>query len=155
MGATHRQMPSELACWKTAWKFHCAHSIFSLVSHSRTKLFHRRNVSPLSTLIDEGPYIRYRENKLTFISPLDLIGPQIAETTTSYLFDAFNAATGSGSTSIIKWTKATEAERDQGILLHISVTGTPKQITWHRRGDYFASVAPDGLFGLFDQLYLN
>lgn len=85
------------------------------------------------------------ENKLTFISPIDLLDPKAAEATTAYLFDAFNAATGAtAQNSVLKWAKAGEAERDQGVLLHLQVPGTPKQITWHRRGDYFATVAADG-----------
>lgn len=85
-----------------------------------------------------------RENKLTIVSPLELLGPKAAEATTAYLFDAFNAATGAAQTSVIKWSKAGEADRDRGILLTLAVPGTPKQIAWHRRGDYFATVAPDG-----------
>lgn len=34
-----------------------------------------------------------------------------------------------------------------GILLQIAVPGIPKQVTWHRRGDYLASVAPEATGG--------
>lgn len=40
------------------------------------------------------------------------------------------------------------------MLVIVEVAGTPKQITWHRKGDYFATVAMDGeLFKCSDAVY--
>jgi ribosome biogenesis protein ERB1 len=50
-----------------------------------------------------------------------------------------------------KWVRPTEDERDRGILIIVEVAGTPKQITWHRKGDYFSTVAVDGAFPLADR----
>jgi ribosome biogenesis protein ERB1 len=45
----------------------------------------------------------------------------------------------------VKWTKPKgDAEREEGRLVEIDVPGTLKQITWHKRGDYFATVASEG-----------
>ncbi|KZO89876.1 BOP1NT-domain-containing protein [Calocera viscosa TUFC12733] len=41
-----------------------------------------------------------------------------------------------------KWTSAKTPLAD-GHVLSISLTGNPKQLAWHGKGDYFASVAPD------------
>ncbi|KAK0553643.1 Ribosome biogenesis protein erb1 [Tilletia horrida] len=49
-----------------------------------------------------------------------------------------------------RWTRPSDLERNQGVCAHIllssasSATGpTPKQVTWHSKGDYFATVCPD------------
>lgn len=41
------------------------------------------------------------------------------------------------------WRKASEEEWSKGIRLMINVSRPCKQITWHAKGDYFATVAPD------------
>ncbi|KZT58781.1 BOP1NT-domain-containing protein [Calocera cornea HHB12733] len=41
-----------------------------------------------------------------------------------------------------KWTSAKPLLAD-GHILTVSVPGNPKQLAWHAKGDYFASVAPD------------
>lgn len=51
----------------------------------------------------------------------------------------------------VKWTKPKgDAEREEGRLIDIDVPGTLKQVTWHKRGDYFSTVASEGelAFGL-------
>ncbi|KAK0540602.1 Ribosome biogenesis protein erb1 [Tilletia horrida] len=49
-----------------------------------------------------------------------------------------------------RWTRPSDAERNQGVCAHIllssntSATGpTPKQVVWHAKGDYFATVSPE------------
>lgn len=42
-----------------------------------------------------------------------------------------------------KWSRPSEADRRLGIAALVSVKGTPKQVTWHSKGDYFATVASD------------
>jgi len=49
-----------------------------------------------------------------------------------------------------RWTRPSDTERNQGICAHIllssasSATGpTPKQVVWHAKGDYFATVSPE------------
>lgn len=47
--------------------------------------------------------------------------------------------------SEVKWTKPKGSEeREDGRLVEIDVPGTLKQVTWHKRGDYFATGASEG-----------
>ncbi|KAF0307472.1 Ribosome biogenesis protein bop1 [Amphibalanus amphitrite] len=41
------------------------------------------------------------------------------------------------------WRRASEAEWAQGIRLTINISRQCKQLSWHAKGDYFATVAPD------------
>jgi len=43
-----------------------------------------------------------------------------------------------------KWGKPEEELREQGVLIQLTVRSTVKVISWHRRGDYFATVSPTG-----------
>lgn len=44
----------------------------------------------------------------------------------------------------VKWVRPSEAERRTGTCVHVHITGTPKQVCWHSKGDYLATVASDG-----------
>jgi ribosome biogenesis protein ERB1 len=44
----------------------------------------------------------------------------------------------------IKWVRPSEKERERGILVFVEIPGTPKQISFHRKGDYFATVSTEG-----------
>ncbi|CAD6889373.1 unnamed protein product [Tilletia laevis] len=67
--------------------------------------------------------------------------------------DANKGANGSGApspTPPTRWTRPSDSERHQGVCTHIllssasSATGpTPKQVVWHAKGDYFATVSPE------------
>ncbi|KAE8234418.1 hypothetical protein CF326_g545 [Tilletia indica] len=70
--------------------------------------------------------------------------------------DASKGANGGGAatpTPPTRWTRPSDAERNQGVCTHIflssassssSATGpTPKQVVWHAKGDYFATVSPE------------
>ena len=42
------------------------------------------------------------------------------------------------------WTRPPSTLGDQGVLVQISLRATVKSISWHRRGEYFATVSPEG-----------
>lgn len=39
-----------------------------------------------------------------------------------------------------KWTKPSDADKRRGIASVIQVKGTPRQVVWHSKGDYFSTV---------------
>ena len=43
-----------------------------------------------------------------------------------------------------RWTRPGAKLEDQGVLLKVTVRSTVKVLTWHRRGEYLASVSPAG-----------
>lgn len=43
-----------------------------------------------------------------------------------------------------KWTRPDNLFEDDGVLVKISLRKTVKVISWHRRGEYFATVSPQG-----------
>lgn len=49
----------------------------------------------------------------------------------------------------VQWVRPSEAERAQGVCVHVFLRPpkgaalVPKQVRWHARGDYFATVCPD------------
>ncbi len=45
--------------------------------------------------------------------------------------------------SPVKWTRPRDLDRNRGVAVNVLVPGTPKQIAWHSKGDYFATVASD------------
>ena len=45
--------------------------------------------------------------------------------------------------SSVKWTRPRDVDRNRGVAVNISVPGTPKQVQWHAKGDYFSTVSPD------------
>lgn len=89
--------------------------------------------------------------RIYLLSPLPLISPQIASTTLTHLNNAFSSSSATvkangekPKTPDAKWVRPTEEERDRGIMIIIEVAGTPKQVAWHRKGDYFSTVAIEG-----------
>lgn len=62
----------------------------------------------------------------------------------------FAASSGSNGAvskkeSAAKWTRPTQAGLlEEGVLVKITLRNTVKVISWHRRGDYFATVSPQG-----------
>ncbi|KAK4684288.1 ribosome biogenesis protein ERB1, partial [Tremellales sp. Uapishka_1] len=101
---------------------------------------------------EEALLIALVEGRVVVLSPLALVAPTVAAATLNHVNTAFasSAATtkaGAGKevkgTEAIKWVRPGEAERERGILVHVDVPGTPKQITWHRKGDYFSTVSVD------------
>ncbi|WFD41502.1 Ribosome biogenesis protein erb1 [Malassezia psittaci] len=64
---------------------------------------------------------------------------------------AFATATGE-SQSVVRWARPSEAERSAGVCVHVYLSVQraqkshaliPKQVRWHGRADYFATVCPD------------
>lgn len=54
-----------------------------------------------------------------------------------------NPSTGD-SDPVIKWSKTSEEENTKyGFKIRLQHTQVVKQVVWHRKGDYFATVAPD------------
>ncbi|GAA6019946.1 hypothetical protein JCM10207_003346 [Rhodosporidiobolus poonsookiae] len=101
---------------------------------------------------EKSLFVAATATTLHLISPLPLLSPLLASRTSAFALSAFNAATTDDAGERIKpvaqpdgvaWRKPREvAEREEGRLLEIEVPGNEvKQVTWHKRGDYFASVA--------------
>jgi hypothetical protein len=96
--------------------------------------------------------------KVVVLSPLWLVPPAVATATlehvnAGYAHSAATTKIGAGKdvrgTEAIKWTRPSEGERERGVLVTVEVPGTPKQVSWHRKGDYFATVAVEGEWLLF------
>ncbi|WVR05368.1 ribosome biogenesis protein ERB1 [Kwoniella sp. DSM 27419] len=101
---------------------------------------------------DESLLVALVEGKVAVLSPLALVAPAVAAATLTHVNTAFasSAATtkmGVGKdvkgTEAIKWVRPSERDRERGVLVFVEVPGTPKQVSWHRKGDYFATVAAD------------
>lgn len=102
---------------------------------------------------EEAMLVALVGGRISVISPLWLVSPTVAAATLEHANTAFSssAATtkvGAGKdvrgTEAIKWSRPSEVERERGVLVHVDVPGTPKQVAWHRKGDYFATVSVDG-----------
>jgi ribosome biogenesis protein ERB1 len=92
------------------------------------------------------------EHRVAILAPLALVAPAVAAATLTHANTGFaaSAATtkmGAGSETkgveAIKWVRPTELARERGELVYVDVPGTPKQVTWHRKGDYFSTVATE------------
>lgn len=65
-------------------------------------------------------------------------------------WQAAAAATASatpGKAGAATWRRPDAALQEQGVLVQVSVRSAVKVLSWHRRGDYFASVSPAGQSG--------
>ncbi|GAA5911852.1 hypothetical protein JCM5296_004539 [Sporobolomyces johnsonii] len=93
-------------------------------------------------------------SKIHLISPLPLLSDSLAARTSAFALAGFNATSTDDSGAKkphvqpqeVVWRKPKgDAEREEGRLVEVEVPGTLKQVTWHKRGDYFATVsAPAG-----------
>lgn len=101
---------------------------------------------------DEALLVALVEGRITLLSPLALVAPAVAAATlthanTGYAASAATTKIGAGKdlkgTEAIKWVRPGESQRERGELVYVDVPGTPKHVTWHRKGDYFATVAAD------------
>ncbi|RUS26667.1 rRNA processing-related protein [Jimgerdemannia flammicorona] len=84
--------------------------------------------------------------RVVVISPPEACSPELAAVTDVYLRAGFAPIQGSvdgEKDKAVKWAKPTEQEEEDGYRLVIQHSQSVKQITWHRKGDYFATVAPD------------
>lgn len=81
--------------------------------------------------------------EVLIISPPKFCTDEVATYTDNYVKDGFSAQGGEGSKHMT-WAKAKESEESEyGYKLRLEHTHTVKQITWHRKGDYFATVATE------------
>ncbi len=82
------------------------------------------------------------------IIPLTLVSPEAEEASRELLEAGWSAAKaavdGPKADAHAKWTRPDGKLEEQGILLQLIVRSTVKVLSWHRRGDYFATVAPQG-----------
>ncbi|PWN50474.1 BOP1NT-domain-containing protein [Violaceomyces palustris] len=99
--------------------------------------------------------------RVTLVAPPQCSTTSVTATSTPsfiYATSAYQPAVDSnaaetattGNKAPVKWTRPTESERKQGVAIHISLhnnSGTPKQISWHSKGDYFSTVCPEATGG--------
>jgi ribosome biogenesis protein ERB1 len=87
-----------------------------------------------------------REEKLHFLAPPNL-SPALLTTTQSTLAPA---TLPPATQSSIKWISSSGAVEEGPILIIElpSASGLPRQLTWHRKGDYLASVCKQKLSGV-------
>jgi len=102
---------------------------------------------------EESMLVALVAGRVVVLAPLVLVAPAVAAATLDHVNTAFasSAATttaGSGKevagTDAIKWVRPSESERERGVLVRIELPGTPKQVSWHRKGDYFSTVSAEG-----------
>ncbi|GAA5820298.1 hypothetical protein JCM11251_005563 [Rhodosporidiobolus azoricus] len=102
---------------------------------------------------EKSLFVAATATTLHLISPLPLLNPTVASRTSQFALSAFNSTSTNDAGEKIRpptqpegvaWRKASKegSGRDEGRLLEIEVPGHEvRQVTWHKRGDYFASVA--------------
>ncbi|KAJ3273502.1 Ribosome biogenesis protein erb1 [Terramyces sp. JEL0728] len=78
--------------------------------------------------------------KIILLQP-GVANEEIIETTTQVIASAWENVKNAGA---IKWEKPNASDSASGHCIHITLPKTVTSIAWHRRGDYFASVSPDG-----------
>ncbi|KAK3995380.1 putative cytosolic ribosome biogenesis protein [Cladorrhinum sp. PSN332] len=61
-----------------------------------------------------------------------------------YATNGQQAALPAGKEPAGKWARPGTKLEDEGVLVRITVRSTVKVINWHRRGDHFATVSPEG-----------
>lgn len=91
--------------------------------------------------------------KATIIAPSQ-VSPGSSSATASSSFQhavaayqpttAANSQGASPPNPAAKWTRPSDVERGNGVAVHVTFNGTPKQVAWHAKGDYFATVSSDG-----------
>ncbi|KAF9965816.1 Ribosome biogenesis protein erb1 [Mortierella alpina] len=81
--------------------------------------------------------------KVGLILPEKIFSPELTLHSEEYLRAGFaNAATAEPNPKA-SWKQPTPAEFEQGIRVWVHLQKAVKQVTWHRKGDYFSTVAPD------------
>lgn len=87
-----------------------------------------------------------------FLMVPPIFDPEIAIASQQILDAGWGFAASSGSNGAVskkesaaKWIRPTRAGlSEEGVLVKITLRKTVKVISWHRRGDYFATVSPQG-----------
>jgi len=75
--------------------------------------------------------------------PEKLFSPETTLHSEEFVKAGFANSAASEPNPKATWSQPTPAEFDQGIRVWIHLQKAVKQVTWHRKGDYFATVAPD------------
>ncbi|RHZ56097.1 hypothetical protein Glove_406g85 [Diversispora epigaea] len=85
-------------------------------------------------------------NKVIVISPMDFSDAKTVDSTVKFATLGFaNIEQNEKKVKLVEWQKPTEDEKSQGflvVLVHLH-NKTIKDINWHRRGDYFSTIASD------------
>ena len=93
------------------------------------------------------------QENLYFIVPygLHLLGPDVEQTSRDIIDAAFGYEASKPTTDVnikkepaAKWMRPSPKMVDSGVLLMATLRSPIKVVTWHRRGDYLATVAPRG-----------
>ncbi|KAL7424185.1 Ribosome biogenesis protein erb1 [Cryptotrichosporon argae] len=95
---------------------------------------------------DEALLVALVDGRAAVLAPLALVDPRRAAATLDHANAAFAssaASTKEDKNAAVKWARPGEYERERGVLVYVEVPGTPKQVAWHRKGDYFATVATE------------
>ncbi|BEI89541.1 uncharacterized protein CcaverHIS019_0209030 [Cutaneotrichosporon cavernicola] len=98
---------------------------------------------------DEALLLALVEGRIVLLSPLALVAPAVAAATLTHANVGFASSaastktTGKTGTEAIKWVRPGETQRERGELVYVDVPGTPRAAAWHRKGDYFATVASE------------
>ncbi|RIA98117.1 ribosome biogenesis protein [Glomus cerebriforme] len=85
-------------------------------------------------------------NKVGVILPTGICDEEVALSTSQYVTSGFNSSRRDDEKAkLVDWMKPTDGQNENGILVIIQHVHnkTIKQITWHRKGDYFSAIAPD------------
>jgi ribosome biogenesis protein ERB1 len=87
------------------------------------------------------------EGKVSIGAPMTLLEQEDQTALLEYAHAGFSLTGENLPTPVegVKWSRPTSSTSagDKGIMLEIEVPGTPKHVSWHKRGDYLATVAPD------------
>ena len=95
----------------------------------------------------------HSDGKVHLISPLPVLSDMMATRTQQFALAGFESASTDDAGNAkkheqpaeVRWIKPKgTTEREEGRLVEIEVPGTLKQVTWHKRGDYFSTVASGG-----------
>ncbi|KAG0258260.1 Ribosome biogenesis protein erb1 [Actinomortierella ambigua] len=81
--------------------------------------------------------------KCGLIVPEKLFSPELTQHSEEYVKAGFANAGDSEANPKATWKQPTASEHSQGIRVWIHMQKPVKQVTWHRKGDYFSTVAPD------------
>ncbi|GJJ74666.1 ribosome biogenesis protein ERB1 [Entomortierella parvispora] len=81
--------------------------------------------------------------KVGLILPEKLFSPELTLHSEEYLKAGFANVAATDANAKATWKQPTPAEYEQGIRVWIHLQKPVKQVTWHRKGDYFSTVAPD------------
>lgn len=74
-----------------------------------------------------------------------MVGDKLILNNTDLVFDTRTELdNGQSSNNVIEWRLATDDEQEKGYRMIVQHSKDVKQVTWHCKGDYFASVMPSG-----------